>query len=90
LYSNLWATKAYGFLGGSEIKEAGAGNAALRDRKLPIVPNHQNLFVHKYAEREGLRWIQKYIRNFGGDPNKVIVWVLTGWSSEGTPSLILS
>ncbi|KAG5732464.1 Lipase 4, partial [Termitomyces sp. T112] len=31
-----------------------------------------NLGLHD--QREALRWIQKYIHNFGGDPSKVTIW----------------
>ncbi|KAG6902247.1 hypothetical protein C0995_002619 [Termitomyces sp. Mi166 len=31
-----------------------------------------NLGLHD--QREALRWIRKYIHNFGGDPNKVTIW----------------
>ncbi|TFK27680.1 carotenoid ester lipase precursor [Coprinopsis marcescibilis] len=31
-----------------------------------------NLGLHD--QREAFRWIQKYIRNFGGDPSKVTIW----------------
>lgn len=67
---------AFGFLGGREVKEAKVGNLGMHDRttfrcsphratglKLSLVP----------AEREALRWIQKYISAFGGDPRKVMM-----------------
>ncbi|KAI0819593.1 carotenoid ester lipase precursor [Trametes gibbosa] len=47
---------AFGFLGGSQIKNAGLGNLGLQD------------------QRTALRWIQKYISAFGGDPTKVTIW----------------
>ncbi|KAJ7207637.1 Carboxylesterase family-domain-containing protein, partial [Mycena pura] len=25
-------------------------------------------------QREAMRWVQKYISNFGGDPSKVTIW----------------
>lgn len=28
-------------------------------------------------EREAMRWVQKYIRQFGGDPSKVTMYALT-------------
>ncbi|TFK78060.1 alpha/beta-hydrolase [Polyporus arcularius HHB13444] len=46
---------AFGFLGGSEVKDAGVANLGLHD------------------QREALRWIQKYISAFGGDPEKVMM-----------------
>ncbi|KAH9855288.1 carotenoid ester lipase precursor [Lenzites betulinus] len=47
---------ALGFLGGSEIKNAGLGNLGLQD------------------QRTALRWVQKHISAFGGDPTKVTIW----------------
>ncbi|KAI0628199.1 carotenoid ester lipase precursor [Trametes polyzona] len=52
--ANLGA--AFGFLGGSQVKEAGLGNLGLQD------------------QRTALRWVQKHIAAFGGDPTKVTIW----------------
>jgi hypothetical protein len=30
-------------------------------------------------EREAMRWVQKYIRQFGGDPSKVTMYALTSF-----------
>ncbi|KAI0314400.1 Alpha/Beta hydrolase protein [Amylostereum chailletii] len=59
---------ALGFLDGREVRKAGIGNIGLQD-----------LFQIN-TERQGLRWIQKYISSFGGDPTKVTIW---GESSGG-------
>lgn len=40
-----------------------------------------------FVEREALRWVQKYIGAFGGDPSKVTMYVLqflTRWISVPT------
>ncbi len=48
-----------GFLASKEVNAAGIGNLGLHDRKF------------LWIERLALRWIQKYIRHFGGDTKKV-------------------
>jgi hypothetical protein len=53
-----------------EAKEAGVANAGLHDRKRQqffLSPN-TDIFL---PERQALKWIQKYICKFGGDPGKV-------------------
>lgn len=61
-----------GFPSGKEVKDAGASNLGLYDRKLiHRYMRSRNLKAIRITEREGLRWIQKYISNFGGDPKKV-------------------
>lgn len=62
-------------MAGQEVKEAGVGNLGLQDRKFPLkicLPSRADLYI---PEREALRWIQKYIGQFGGDPTKVTMYV---------------
>ncbi|KAI0091741.1 carotenoid ester lipase precursor [Irpex rosettiformis] len=47
---------AFGFLAGTEVKNAGVANLGLQD------------------QREALRWVQRYISAFNGDPSKVTIW----------------
>ncbi|KIK61900.1 hypothetical protein GYMLUDRAFT_243066 [Collybiopsis luxurians FD-317 M1] len=54
----------FGFLASQEVKDAGVGNLGLRDPKIKYLR----------IEREALRWVQKYIKAFGGDPTKVTIW----------------
>ncbi|KAH9910401.1 carotenoid ester lipase precursor [Epithele typhae] len=53
---NYSVPPAFGFLGGSDIQQAGLGNLGLQD------------------QREALRWVQKHIAAFGGDPSKVTIF----------------
>ena len=39
---------------------------------------HVTVFTSQQAEREALRWVQKYISAFGGDPTKVTMSVRSG------------
>lgn len=64
----LTVNSAWGFLSGSEAKAAGAGNLGLQDRMFD--KRVENL-SHLHAERLALKWIKKYVSNFGGDPTKV-------------------
>lgn len=73
---------AFGFLASQEVKDAGVGNLGLQDRKkLSIVlstsgSSSEFLNISCYtSEREALRWVQKYIGAFGGDPTKVTMFV---------------
>ena len=61
---------AYGFLSGKAVRDAKAGNVGLRDREF-LNGNAPISFSSSIPEREALRWIQKYIPAFGGDPTKV-------------------
>ena len=54
------------------MKDAGVGNLGLQDRVFPLRCCHQ--LTNPSAEREALRWIQKYISEFGGDPSKVTLY----------------
>ena len=70
---------AFGFLGGKEVKDAGVGNIGLHDRASPqlrLCPRILNPPTSSFLEREGLRWIKKYIGAFGGDPDKVTMYVV--------------
>jgi hypothetical protein len=59
------------------VKEAGIGNLGLHDRKYHtflglLSPIYSVLTSHLFVtEREALRWVQKYVGAFGGDPEKV-------------------
>lgn len=60
---------AFGFLASQEVKDAGVGNLGLQDR---LCPSSAHLHLTDYTtERFALRWVQKYIGAFGGDPTKV-------------------
>lgn len=64
-----------GFLPGKEVKEAGVGNLGLHDRTSIGYFLYNPFTDCIIAEREALRWIQKYITQFGGDPTKVTMYV---------------
>jgi acetylcholinesterase len=65
--------EAFGFLPGKEAKAAGLGNIGLRDRESAVVVRvFYNLIL---LEQFALRWVQKHISAFGGDPTKVITYV---------------
>ena len=55
---------------GKEAKDAGVANAGLHDRKRQCFDVFMEADFFR-PERQALRWVQKYIRAFGGDPNKV-------------------
>jgi len=61
---------AFGFLGGREAKDAGVTNAGLHDRKCQWFKGFTRL-TPPPPERQALRWVQKYVSAFGGDPEKV-------------------
>jgi acetylcholinesterase len=61
---------AFGFLASQEVKDAGVGNLGLQDRERPLVCTLKVL-ISRFQERMALRWVQKYIHSFGGDPTKV-------------------
>ena len=64
---------AYGFLGSEEIKAAGATNLGLRDREFRCISLVLSTAIATLSERLALRWVNKYIGNFGGDPNCVVL-----------------
>ena len=66
-------TIAYGFLASKEVKNAGVGNLGLQDREYAVPAATCIDSVHP-AERLALRWVQKYISAFGGDPTKVTMY----------------
>ena len=55
---------------GKEAKDAGVANAGLHDRQRQRFDAFTEADFFR-PERQALRWVQKYIRAFGGDPNKV-------------------
>lgn len=63
---------ALGFAGSAEVRAAGNGNLGLHDRACHPFPSRIDL--HICPERLGLRWVQKYVRAFGGDPSKVTMY----------------
>ena len=60
---------AFGFLASQEVKDAGVGNLGLQDRMCSS-SSHQGVTDYS-IERFALRWVQRYISAFGGDPTKV-------------------
>jgi len=65
----------FGFLASKEVKEAGVSNLGIKDRKFGLFQGGMSVDVHYiHIERLALRWIQKYIGAFGGDPTKVTMY----------------
>jgi acetylcholinesterase len=62
-------TLALGFLTSEEAKDAGIANAGLHDRKCQWFDISAMLTLS--PERQAMRWVQKYIHAFGGDPSRV-------------------
>ncbi len=63
---------AFGFLASKEVKDAGVGNLGLQDRTYLMLRSASFcLLALNCAEREALRWVQKYIHAFGGDRSRV-------------------
>lgn len=60
----------FGFLASKEVKAEGVGNLGLQDREY-LYDQHALYFAYLLRERLALRWVQKYIDKFGGDPSKV-------------------
>jgi hypothetical protein len=61
-----------------EVQKAGIANLGLHDREYFIPFSTQLFYLLRFfffSEREALRWIQKYIGAFGGDPTKVTMYV---------------
>ncbi|KAH9060191.1 carotenoid ester lipase precursor [Lactarius vividus] len=66
-----YRVSAFGFLASQEVKDAKVGNLGLWDRE-------------RLGKRLALRWVQKYIHAFGGDPSKVTI------SGESAGSISIS
>lgn len=56
-----------------EVRAAGVGNLGLQDRVF-CFPLRIVQILNFFSERLALRWIQKYITAFGGDPTKVTMY----------------
>lgn len=54
---------------GQEVKDAQIGNLGLQDRKHIFL--HSCTALKERLERQAMRWVQRYISQFGGDPTKV-------------------
>jgi acetylcholinesterase len=61
---------AFGFLASQEVKDARVGNIGLWDRECSA-SRLINFVTSQFTERLALGWVQKYICEFGGDPDKV-------------------
>ena len=61
----------FGSLGGKEIREAGLGNLGLQDRgyPMPCLASWDSSAIT--LERAAIRWVNRFIHAFGGDPSKV-------------------
>lgn len=78
-HRNVFRLTAYGFLGGTQIFQEGNGNLGLRDREFFFVNFYtlcNLIYWSMFQERLALKWINKYIRAFGGDASKVTMLVL--------------
>ena len=60
-------------ISGEKVNDAGLSNLGLHDRAFSGTFLFTLLIL--YLEREALRWVQRYIGNFGGDPTKVTMYV---------------
>jgi hypothetical protein len=47
----------------------------LHDRAYFYRKAEHEVSIHRFSERLALKWIQKYISMFGGDPKKVVMYV---------------
>ncbi|KAF8971836.1 carotenoid ester lipase precursor [Flammula alnicola] len=71
-----YRVSAYGFLGGEEVMKEKVGNLGLIDRRIHnMIAFSKDLVTCNISlERVALRWVQRYIQNFGGDKSKVMIW----------------
>ena len=76
--TELPSLHGFGFLPGKEVRDAGVGNLGLQDREYSDTygaGEELNISLFPKTEREALRWVHKYISAFGGDPEKVTMYV---------------
>ncbi|KAJ7192633.1 carotenoid ester lipase precursor [Mycena pura] len=59
----IFTCLVFGFLGSKEVKEAGLGNLGLRDRE--ITASMTRKFLKNFAEREAMRWVQRWGESAG-------------------------
>lgn len=59
------------------------GNLGLLDRTIvQFSCVSVSIPTHPHVEREALKWVQKYISAFGGDPSKVMMYVPGAYSQH--------
>ncbi|KAF7335501.1 Carboxylic ester hydrolase [Mycena venus] len=65
----------FGFLPGAEVKQNGALNAGLRGNLAFVSCLYLLNLTRIVVDQDfALRWVNKHISKFGGDPSKVVIW----------------